>query len=147
MKKIFLLVAMAFAINTGFAQDYNWAVGVRGGGVASGIAVKHKMNASTGIEGILSIPYDNGFMVTGLYEKYIPVITDGFNMYYGGGAHVGTWGHVDNFRLGIDAVVGLEYKIPEVPIAFSLDYKPALDIVSDTEFHFADFGLSVKFVF
>ena len=148
MKKILLLVAMVFAINTGFAQDYNWAVGVRAAGYSSGLSVKHKMNASSAIEGILSIPYDNGFLITGLYEKYVPVISNGFNFYYGGGAHIGSLTHSDdNFRLGIDGVVGLEYKIPEVPIAFSLDYKPAFDIITDAEFHFTDFGLSVKYVF
>ena len=147
MKKIFLLVAMTFAITAGFAQDYNWSIGARGGGVASGLEVKYKMNASTGVAGILSIPYDNGFIVTGLYEKYVPVITEGFNLYYGAGAHIGSWGYDDSFRFGIDGIVGLEYKIPEVPIAFAVDYKPALDIVSRTKFHAADFGLSVKFVF
>ena len=147
MRKFLLLIAMVFAINTGFAQDYDWAVGVRAGGTNSGLTVKHKMNSSSAVEGVLSIPYDAGFIFTGLYEVYMPVIGDGFNLYYGGGAHVGVLGNVDRFRLGIDGVVGLEYKIPEVPIAFSLEYKPALDIISHTQFHYTDFALGIKFAF
>lgn len=147
MKKVLLLVVLAFAVTTGFSQDYNWAVGVRGGTISSGLTVKNKINASTAIEGILSIPYDDGFMVTALYEKFVPVIADGFNLYYGGGAHIGSWGYDNKFRFGIDGIVGLEYKINNAPIAFSIDYKPSLDIISDTEFHLGGFALGVKFVF
>ena len=148
MKKFLLLVAMAFAFNTGFAQDYNWGVGIRAGGTAYGFAAKHKMDAGRAIEGILSVPYYGGFTLTGLYEKHVPVISDGFSLFYGGGAHIGTYGsEADRFRLGIDAVVGLEFKLPEVPLAFAIDYKPALDIISDVDIHFIDFGFSIRYVF
>lgn len=147
MKKVILLVALLAITTTTFAQDYKWAVGARIGGATSGLAVKHKIAATTAIEGILSIPYDKGFVVTGLYEKVVPVIADGFNFYYGGGAHIGSWGDHDKFRLGVDGVVGLEYKVPEIPFAFSVSYKPSLDIISDTQFHFEEFGLGIKFVF
>ena len=51
------------------------------------------------------------------------------------------------FAFGIDGVIGLEYKIPSIPLAFSLDYKPNLNLIEKTKFHALDFGLGVKVTF
>ena len=113
---------------------------------ASGITVRHNFDPSNSIEAI--IDFAQGFNLYALYERNIPVIQEGFNFYYGAGANIGAWGHRHSeFAFGIDGVIGLEYKIPSIPLAFSLDYKPNLNLIEKTKFHALDFGLGVKVTF
>ena len=82
-------------------------------------------------------------------------IGNGFNLYYGAGAHVGGWnykaGHDEGknsgFNLGLDAIVGLEYSLKVAPLAFSIDWKPRLDFLPSTEFVATSLALGVKFTF
>ena len=78
-----------------------------------------------------------------------PVIADGFSLYYGAGPYLGLWDTVDGsaFALGAEGVVGLEYKIPSVPIAFSLDYRPGINVLPNVAGNLVNFGLGVKFCF
>lgn len=146
MKKIILLATLALlSASAVSAQNYKWAAGVRIGGEMSGLTVKHKFSAANAIEGILAFPWDNGFLVTALYERHMPVISDGFNFYYGGGGQLGSWSN--DFSIGVAGVVGLEYQIPRIPLLLSLDYKPVLNIASDTRFYLADIGLGIKVSF
>lgn len=146
MKKLLVLAAVIFmAVSSVSAQNYNWAIGARLGTTMSGVSVKHNLNGANAIEGVLSIPYNDGFNVLGLYERHIPIISEGFNFYYGAGAHLGAYRH--DFVLGIDAVVGMEYKFSKVPLALSLDYKPAFNIFENTGFRMLDFGFGIKVAF
>src|SRR5215216_182221 len=70
-------------------QDYKTAIGVRLGGLTSGLTVKHFTNPSTALEGILSFGY-RSFVITGLYEKHKDITSaPGLMWLYGIGAHVG----------------------------------------------------------
>lgn len=110
-----------------------------------GATVKYSLDGVNAIEGMLSGLWDDGFIVTALYERHVPVITDGFHFYYGAGAHIGAWSH--DFSIGIDGIIGLEYKIRSIPLALSIDYKPIFNIAADTHFYFADIALGVKVTF
>ena len=78
----------------------------------------------------------------------IPVIGEGFEFYYGAGANLGSWDYDDGeFTFGVNGIIGLEYKIRELPLAFSLDYKPNLNVIGKTGFHAADFGLGIRVAF
>ncbi len=146
MKKLLgLLAFLAVTITTTNAQNYDWAIGTRIGGTMSGVSVKHFISPLDAVEAIIAIPYKNGFNLTGLYQRHISVIQEGFQFYYGAGAHIGALN--DKFLLGIDGVIGLEYKVPTIPLALSIDYKPMLDVVSDTKFRLDDFGLGIKVAF
>lgn len=146
MKKLIVLCAMVVAsMGTAKAQDYNLGVGWRLGGATGGLSVKHKFSAATGVEGLFSAYWRDGFNITGLYERYVPVIGRGWNLYYGGGAHIGQW--KDKFALGIDGIAGLEYHFPHTPIALSVDWKPALNLVERSEFIGSDFALAVRITF
>ena len=49
---------------------------------------------------------------------------------------------------GVDGIFGLEYKIPEIPFALSLGFKPFLEIDTDGRFYGApDPGFGIKFKF
>lgn len=142
-KRICMLLASLFvASGVAMAQDYNWAIGVRGGDM-SGISVKARLNKADAIEALLT--FNRGVNIFALYERNVPVICAGFNFYYGAGANLGSWHN--KFTAGIDGVVGLEYKIPTIPLAFSVDYKPCLNFVGHTGFRALDFGLGIKVTF
>lgn len=149
MKKIlFVLIALSvFGVTRSQAQDYNWAIGVRGGFYASGVTVKYNFDPTNTIEAIVA--FDRGVNVFGLYERNIPVITQGFNFFYGAGVNLGSWrkSSENKFTAGIDGIAGLEYKIQSIPLAFSIDYKPNLNFAGHTGFHGLDFGLSMRVTF
>ena len=144
MKKFLMMAALMVATLTVSAQDYNWAVGVRGGGANSGLTVK-KNNGANAWEATADWGYENYLRAQGLYLWQQPVITDGFNLYYGVGGYGGAWGQ--KLGIGAEAVVGLEYKIPAVPIALSIDYRPNIGVLPSFGFGYSDIGFGVKFCF
>ncbi|MDB5126060.1 hypothetical protein [Mucilaginibacter sp.] len=164
MKKITLiaLVLTSFLLlsKRSDAQDYKTAVGLKFGGYENGPSIKYFMNENTALEGILGIR-NHGLVVTGLYEIHQPAFnTPKLKFYYGFGAHVGAvgsgvykrFGSDDNYYndshilLGADAVLGLEYKLPDAPIALSLDLNPRLELATGPFFDLAP-GLGIKYTF
>lgn len=149
MKKLVIILSVVtfLCVTRVNAQDYNWAIGVRGGVTTTGLTVKYNIDPANSIEGM--IDFTRGVNIYALYERNIPVISEGFNFYYGGGANIGSWSKHDHnkFTMGIDGIVGLEYKIRSIPLAFSVDYKPCLNFIGYTGFRATDFGLSVKVAF
>ena len=164
MKKLFLITIIVF-LTVGIANaQYNVAIGLRSGGT-SGLTIK-KNNGPSAIEGIVGFWHD-GLSLTALWEQNRMAFNEpGFNWYYGVGGHFAVYG--DNFDrhsgpswyyhpyvadksafgLGVDGIVGLEYKIPKAPIALSLDLKPYLEVVSDGGVFFSpDPGLGIKVAF
>ena len=89
-----------------------------------------------------------------LYEWNLPVIGDGFLFYYGLGAHIGaatmSKEDSDNYGsmvVGAAGVVGLEYKLYSAPIAFSLDYRPFLNVLPQVRGFIGNVGLGIKVCF
>ena len=70
MKKFLLVFSLLCATSalSVKAQDYNWAIGVRGGETATGITVKHHFDPANGLEGI--IDFAKGVNVYALYERH-----------------------------------------------------------------------------
>ena len=149
MKKFLIILFVLVGVSSirAHAQDYNWAIGVRGGVTATGLSVKYNFDPANSIEAL--VDFVQGVNVYALYERNIPVITSGFHFYYGGGVNLGGWEkHGDTkFTAGINGIVGLEYKIASIPLAFSVDYKPCLNFAGHTGFHAADFGFGIKVAF
>lgn len=162
---LFLLGAFLLIGKTSNAQDYKpdyqFAAGLKFGGYENGISGKYFMDKNTAIEGLLGLRSPHGLVVTGLYELNIPVFNvPGFKFYYGFGAHVGAVGagyykrfNGDNelytssqILLGADGVIGLEYVIPQSPIAVSLDLNPRLELATGPFFDIAP-GLGIKYCF
>lgn len=138
--------------------SYKTAIGVRGLGT-SGLTVKHFTKANTALEGIVGF-YPNAFSATLLVERYAPAFSEpGLNWYYGIGGHIATQSDVvkndglyrretSEVGLGIDGIFGIEYKIQEVPIAISLDFKPFFEVATDGDAFIAlDPGLGIKVTF
>lgn len=147
MKKFLMMAALLVTTLAVSAQDYNWAIGVRGG-VLSGLTAKKNLGDNA-MEAGLSLSAHT-MNVDATYQWQQPIIADGFHLYYGVGAYAGlyTFENVGELILGAEGVVGLEYKIPGAPIAFSLDYRPTFNILGGFGYsNFYNFGLGVKFCF
>ncbi|MCE3295517.1 MAG: hypothetical protein K0R65_1231 [Crocinitomicaceae bacterium] len=164
MKKLIYLLPFLFFGTILRAQDYNTAIGLRAG-ETSGLTIKKSIGNSSALEGILGF-WRHGVSATLLYERYMPTANiAGLSWYYGGGGHAAFentfyrgyyWYNGDRYYyyenggmgLGIDGIVGLEYKIPRAPIAFSLDIKPFVEFNTNggvwTSF---DPGLGLKVAF
>ena len=169
MKKIKLLIAFALITTTISAQDYNTGLGFRLGGSNSGLTVKHFTGSTSALEGILGFAR-HSISITGLYEKHQAFPNaEGLKWFYGLGGHIGffnsgySYGYYryykykgnkviiyddDYYRsttyVGVDFIIGLEYKFSGAPISIGLDVKPQIDIVPGFYGYF-DGALSVRF--
>lgn len=158
-----LIVALCLTAPESRAQ-YNAAIGLRIGGT-TGVAGKYFYKPTKAVEGIIGT-FGNGFSLTGLIEKYSPVYNaDGLYVYYGGGVHLAFYNGNGRYNsyfgravdypvnngvgFGINGIVGLEYRFPEdIPIAFSLDLKPFIEMGPRGYVSFApDPSIGIKFIF
>ncbi len=163
MKKTFLI--LLFIVTAGITSaQYNFAIGVRAGGT-TGITLKWN-NENSAVEGIIGF-WNDGFSFTGLWERNVDAFnTSGFNWFYGWGGHVSVYGEEfdgksgpawfnhpnsdgkGDMGFGLDGVAGLEYKIKQIPFAFSVGIKPYVEVVTNGAFLFwIDPGFGIKFTF
>jgi hypothetical protein len=158
--KLLIAATFMFAGLRSNAQDYKMAAGLKFGGFENGISGKYFIDANTAIEGLLGFR-NSGLVVTGLYEIHQQAFNvPALKFYYGFGGHIGSVGQgtyrtfngndriytKPQLLLGGDGVVGLEYIIPESPIAVSLDLNPRVELVTGPYFDLAP-GLGIKYVF
>lgn len=140
------------------AQTYATGVGLRAG-VSNGLTVKHFIQSDVALEGIIHSRW-RGLILTGLYEVHENIReVRGLRWFYGGGAHLGSWnsGNIpppwadSNYRgstiVGIDGIIGLDFKFEDAPINLSLDYKPAFNIINGGGFWGDELALSIRFTF
>ena len=163
--KIIFILLLLTSIKS-MAQPFNTGIGLRLGGISSGITVKHFTSSTAALEGILGFGR-HSFSVTGLYEKHTPFPNaEGLSWFYGGGAHIGffnndygyeyfyykshknkVYGYQNgssNISLGGDFIIGLDYKFKNAPVNLSLDVKPFVDILPGV-YGYWEGALSIRF--
>ncbi len=156
MKTKIILLSLLFCLaTTGFAQNYNTGIGVRGG-LYNGLTIKHFTSQNTAFEGLITSRWD-GVELTGLYEieNNFPGM-ERLSSYIGFGGHVGFW-NGDNTNwgaagtqytaVGLDGILGLEYSFMFLPLNISLDWKPELNLIGYTGFWYDGGALSVRYIF
>lgn len=159
MKKLlFLTLTSALLLLAGSetqAQTYKYGIGGRLG-TANGITFKTFVDRNSALDFILNFQDKKDysyFRFTGLYEIHNPINNaPGLNWYYGVGGTIGNRhlkvGNEDNdLLLSVDGVIGLDYKFTDAPINLSLDWKPAIEVVPETQFDAQGLGLSIRFTF
>ena len=136
MKKLILSVFLATAFIAASAQnstaegpDYKTAIGAKlwtGGG----ISVKTFIKDNNALEFIGY--FDRyGTRITGLYEIHGNLSSEGaLKWYVGPGAHVGLYKGIT--AVGIDGVVGIDYKFTNMPLNLALDWQPSFELGSGT---------------
>ncbi|HTK18693.1 MAG TPA: hypothetical protein VL442_04250 [Mucilaginibacter sp.] len=160
---LFALAVFVFVSTSSKAQqyktNYQFALGLKFGGYENGVAGKYFLDNTLSLEGILGFR-SHGAVATGLLELNVNFSTPGLLFYYGAGAHLGAVGsgvykrfggtneYYDNGQLlfGIDGIVGVEYIIPNSPIAFSLDLDPRIELTGGPFVDLAP-GLGIKYTF
>jgi hypothetical protein len=86
-----------------------------------------------------------------LYEIHFDIKpVRGLKWYVGTGAHVGLYKHLGlgntNF-VGIDGVLGLDYKVKGVPLNISLELNPTYEFTEYTKVIRFPVGLGVRYTF
>lgn len=159
MKKLFTAICLVFIATLAIhseskAQSYDNAIGGRFG-AANGVTFKTSLGGNKMVDLIANFRSNSNnswFRVTGLYEIYNPINNaPGLNWYYGFGGSIGSVKYKptnsSDLYLGVDGVLGLDYKFDNAPINISLDWKPTVALVPSTDFDASGVGLSVRFTF
>ncbi|MGH2642968.1 MAG: hypothetical protein ACRDE2_03390 [Chitinophagaceae bacterium] len=157
MKKTILLFAMVISIsittasaqsNTSGNPDYKTGLGLRLG-YPYGVTIKHFISQQGALEGILGFWY-GGFNFTGLYEYHMDIKSaPGLKWFVGGGADFTSWNFAGyhGAAVGIDGIIGLDYKINSAPIDLSLDWKPSFYVSGVSGLYAGGGAISVRYTF
>ena len=128
------------------AQPYRHAAGIRAG-YSSGISYKgfmlHRMSAFQ-----IDFLYNrHGLNLSALYAYHLEPFQKSSRtfIYLGGGPFGGEW--EDEFSIGLAALAGLEYTLRDLPLNFSIDWKPMLNVYAVFEPDLLDFGISIRYRF
>ena len=160
-----LLGAFLFISETAQAQNYRFAAGWRAGTTTNGISVKLVPIQGLALEGIYGV-YPYGQSITGLIESHSCVFGwRRLQMYAGAGAHY-RFNYMDGvftdpingtFEViappgtrgwGLDAILGIELKLPLLPVAISADVKPMVEWTDfGARFMAFDPGVGIKVAF
>nr|WP_294902669.1 hypothetical protein [uncultured Lacibacter sp.] len=135
MKKLLFLFLFAGTLSVAMAQnattnstEYKTAVGVKlwnGGGVSLKTFISEKKHA------LEFIGYFDryGTRISGLYEFHGNLSSEGALKWYAGpGVHVGLYRGIT--AVGVDGVVGIDYKFTNMPLNLALDWQPSFELGS-----------------
>lgn len=144
-----LLFAFSLTVSSVKAQDYKTALGVKF--YPTGITLKHFVSPKNALEGI-GYFVNYGARIVGLYEIHNDIPNaGGLKWYYGPGAHLAFYNNKNGSgtAVGIDGVLGLDYKINSAPINLSLDWQPYIELGSFKNSGFAGNvgGIAIRYTF
>ena len=159
MKKVLLagLILLAIATNTkaqNNSSSYKTALGFKF--YPGAISLKSFIAPNRALEG-LGYFYSDGFRLTGLYEIHGNIEgAQGLKWYVGPGAHIAVWNDTwkkenptrdAGVAIGIDGVLGLDYKFKGAPINMSIDWQPSFNFVGYNYFEGGWGGIGVRYTF
>jgi hypothetical protein len=170
MKLFFTFLLMFLALGAS-GQDFKNSAGLRLG-KTDGLTYKRFLTENGAVEFMLGFGgYDNGTQIYTTYQWHFQIpndFTQNLYFYYGVGGHLGyirpttTRSYYENdstivtdtekrifYTIGIDGVVGLEYRIFTVPMTISMEVKPYIEYydLRYIQSRFWDFGFTVKYIF
>ncbi|PIB37310.1 hypothetical protein BFP72_18785 [Reichenbachiella sp. 5M10] len=152
------------------AQQYHQSAGVRYGSKTSALTYKKFLKGEHAIEAWVS-GRDEGVQLTTLYLHHIPMSvasTDNFYFYVGVGGHLGYQKNkkiskrIDQYspddyyyfkdefvEMGIDAMIGVEYRLLRIPMSVNVDLKPYLNYIGFRKLDgdFWDGAIGLKYIF
>jgi len=151
----YLLTLLVFitvlSFQTTYSQDnsssYATAIGVK---IYPGtITLKKSISGGNYFEGQAAF-FNKGFRATVLYEFHNNINgANGLRWYYGGGPHLGFYKtnyYNGGTLLGVDGVLGLDYKLSGTPLNFSLDWQPSFEFGDGSGFEGWG-GLAIRIAF
>jgi hypothetical protein len=130
------------------SHEYKTALGVKF--YPGSVSLKHFIKPNAAVEG-LGYFWNRGFRVTGLYEFHNDINgVEGLKWYVGPGAHVGFYNskYGGGSSVGVDGVVGLDYKFTEAPVNLSVDWQPSFEFNGAYDGFSGNWGgLAIRYVF
>jgi hypothetical protein len=153
---LFTVQVQAQSRNT-TSTSYETALGVKvwdGGG----ISLKHFFSGNNAGE-FIGYFWHDGFRLTGLYEIHSPISgAPGLKWYFGPGLHIGAYNdqhnhqHDNNYHhshasIGLDGVLGLDYKFNHAPVNLSIDWQPSFEFANGHGFSGSWGGLGIRYTF
>ena len=166
MKGMITILLLSFTgYNAANAQDHNhpYAAGLRATPDGAGASVRYFPYEFLSLEGQLNfsggrpsgLPSSSGksTMAGFLAQFHAPLWGPTWSVFVGAGAHFGSWIRYKDISknetmYGLDAIVGVEYHFPDMPLGVSVDVKPALNYSPDvTYFPNNILGLSARYYF
>jgi hypothetical protein len=146
---LFAAASVSAQSKSSYSSSYTTALGIKF--YPTGITLKHFLNDRNALEGI-GYFYGSGARITGLYEiNFNIAAVDGLKWYVGPGAHVSLYNakYGGGSTIGIDGVLGLDYKINSAPIDLSLDWQPSFEFGNNYNNGFSGGwgGLGIRFTF
>jgi hypothetical protein len=166
MKKIFIAFALScissFINGQSMGRSYKTALGVKVWDGA-GITLKHFTSDKHALEAIGYFG-SKSFRLTGLYEIHGNIDgAPGLKWYIGPGAHIAFYNqrhphhdhdeddyddvHDGHTHVGVDGVIGLDYKINKAPINVSIDWQPSFEFGNNRGFVGSWGGLGIRYTF
>ena len=163
--RVFLLIILTFLAYELSAQNFTRDAGVRIGDFFSA-SYRQFIDDEQAVEGILSAGR-KGAKITFLKEHSRPVlghVSENLYFTYGYGGHAGfryidryrvlnrTYG-LDDYRfmplIGVDGLVAIEYRFPELPVIVTMDIKPYFEYSTIEIFnvYLNSIGISIKYRF
>lgn len=132
MNRILLLLIVFLFIGSAKinAQKYGAAGGLHADRHTVGIQYKHRILETHTIDGLLAFSSTERY-VKGTYNIHKRIFTKSFNYFLGAGGHIGSIdvaADASGLFLGLDAVVGLEFKFPALPVVAAVDFNPTLHL-------------------
>lgn len=167
---IVVLVLVVAAYGATAQSNYKTGIGLRLG-PTYGFTIKHFISDRVALEGLVTSRYygvggfgrggwngNPGLTLTGLAEWHFPIgNVAGFNWFIGGGFHVGVLGGYKNHPqfgddrpyvlIGLDAIGGIEYTLPNAPFTFQLDVKPSFHFVEYFGVWYNEAAITARYTF
>jgi len=139
MKKIAIICLICFGATTFInAQGYISALGLRYSGNNSGlgslgVTLQQRVTQNTTLE-VIGEYRSKDPILTALFEFHKPIFIKGLNIYVGGGGHtnlarLSEGDVVNNFKYGINGILGAELRLPFFPLVISADIMPEINKV------------------
>ena len=156
MRKVFVLAlaVVLFSVSaeaqsrSANSSSYRTALGVKvwdGGGVSLKLFFNERHAGE-----LIAYFWRRGIRITGLYEIHGDINgAPGLKWYIGPGAHIGAYNskYGDGAYIGIDGVIGLDYKFNGAPINVSLDWQPSIEFGDGRGFYGGWGGLGIRYTF
>lgn len=155
MKRKLIIAGIVLCLGIGAANaqrnnsDFNYSTAIGVKFYPTGVTLKHFIKGKNALEGIAYF-WNRGTRITGLYEIHNDVTSiGGLRWYVGPGAHVGFYNkkyYGGSTYVGVDGVLGLDYKFKDIPFNVSIDWQPSLEFGDGAGFSGSWGGLALRYV-
>lgn len=146
MRSLVCLIIVLSLSKLAQAQEYDFAIGARGGNGAS-LSVQYFFNYEIAIEGLVGIYSfaNESDLYTSARFKYHYSISSVERLYFFYGVGV-SYVFTEPAGTGILATIGFDYSFQEMPLNFGIDFSPGYIFGNDQDFELNP-GVSIRYYF